>query len=78
MGVAFLSKKVQGAVAQVIKNVCWFDALCRYRLSHKREDTEVAQQSEPGGPRGQAEGLSKRGTKILAPVGRGRQLNYSI
>ena len=33
--------------------------ICRYRLHHKREDTEVAQQSEPGGSCGQAEGLQR-------------------
>ena len=48
MGVVFLSTEVEGAVAKVVKNVCWFDAHCRYRLRHKREDTEDAQQSEPG------------------------------
>ena len=49
-------------------NVRRADAYCRCYLRHKREDTEVAQQSESGGLRGQAEGLSKRDTKIWLPV----------
>ena len=32
----------------------------------KREDIEVAQQSEPAGTRGQAKGLSRKDTKILS------------
>ena len=54
------------AVAQVVQNVRRADAYCRCYLRHKCEDTEVAQQSAPGGPRGHAEGLSRRDTKILA------------
>ena len=34
-------------------------------VSAANEDTEVAEQSEPGGPRGQAEGLLRRDTNIL-------------
>ena len=49
MSVIFLSTEVQGAVAQVVKNVCGSDARCIYRLRYKREEAEVAQQSEPCG-----------------------------
>ena len=63
MGVVFLSTEVQGAVAKVVKKVFWSDAHCRHCLRHKRERTEVAQQSEPGGSCGQAEGLQVKTPK---------------